>query len=137
MEAPVKDKPRRFVKMFKPRFAELVRSGAKRQTIRPTPKVLPEAGDIIDCRQWSGLPYRSKQIRLGEFPVSEVGSVSIRKWCVQLTLINRNELMFAGTVQLRDFAQADGFDSFDDMLEWFNENHGLPFGGILIKWRPL
>ena len=68
----MKDKPRRFVKMFKPRFAELIRSGAKRQTIRPTPKVLPEAGDIIDCRQWSGLPYRSKQIRLGEFEVAEM-----------------------------------------------------------------
>ncbi len=133
---PVK-KTRRFVRLFKPRFAELIRSGAKRQTIRPMPKRMPEAGDIIDCRQWSGLPYRSKQIRVGQYKVEEVGAVVIRSWSVALTFIDRRELMFAGSQKLRDFAQADGFDGWADMHEWFIENHDLPFHGILIKWRHL
>lgn len=133
----MKDKPRRFVKMFKPRFAELVRSGSKRQTIRPTPKRMPKAGDIVDCRQWSGLPYRSKQIRLGEFPVSEVGTVFLTERAFELHLNGRIFIGSKDTNMARDFAQADGFDWFGDMLEWFIENHGLPFGGILIKWRDL
>ena len=133
----MKDKPRRFVKLFQPRFAPLIQSGAKRQTIRPIPKVLPEAGDIVDCRQWSGLPYRSKQIRLGEFEVEEVGTVFLNERAYELHLHGRIFISLKRCDMARDFAQADGFDSFDDMLEWFIGNHGLPFGGILIKWRPL
>lgn len=133
----MKDKPRRFVKMFKPRFAELIRSGAKRQTIRPTPKRMPEFGDIIDCRQWSGLPYRSKQIRLGEFEVSGVGTVFLSERACEYHLDGRIFIGLKHAPMARDLAQADGFDSFDDMLQWFIENHGLPFGGILIKWRDL
>lgn len=130
-------KPRRLVKLFQPRFAPLIQSGAKRQTIRPMPKVMPEAGDIVDCRQWSGLPYRSKQIRLGEFEVEEVGTVFLAERAYELHLHGRIFISLKGCDMARDFAQSDGFDSFDDMLEWFIENHGLPFGGILIKWRPL
>lgn len=40
------------VKMFKPEFAELVRNGKKLQTIRPTPKRMPEVGDV-DWREIS------------------------------------------------------------------------------------
>lgn len=131
----MKDKPRRFVKMFKPRFAELIRSGAKRQTIRPMPKRMPDVGDIIDCRQWSGLPYRSKQIRLGEYEVGEVGTVVIKDWSVSITFIDRRELMFIRSEKLLHFARSDGFKDWSDMHEWFTQNHGLPFHGILIKWR--
>ena len=28
----------------------------------------------------------------------------------------------------------DGFDSFAEMLEWFEKTHGLPFEGQLIQW---
>jgi hypothetical protein len=34
-----------------------------------------------------------------------------------------------------DFARADGFDAFQDMLEFFEKTHGLPFHGFLIEWR--
>ena len=131
----MKTKPRRFVKVFKPRFADLIRSGVKRQTIRPMPKILPKVGDIIDCRQWSGLPYRSKQIRLGEYEVVEVGTVflSVRAFVIHLN--GRAFSSYKDTYMARDFAQADGFDTFGDMIDWFVENHGLPFHGILIKWR--
>lgn len=34
-----------------------------------------------------------------------------------------------------DFARADGFDGFQDMVEFFKETHELPFKGLLIEWR--
>ena len=34
-------------------------------------------------------------------------------------------------------AIADGFSSFDAMIDWFAETHGdRPFEGVLIKWEP-
>lgn len=34
-----------------------------------------------------------------------------------------------------DFARADGFNSFTDMVEYFDKRYGLPFTGHLIEWR--
>ena len=36
---------------------------------------------------------------------------------------------------LEEFAQADGFDSWAEMLGWFEKTHGLPFIGRLIRGR--
>lgn len=33
-----------------------------------------------------------------------------------------------------EFAQADGFDSFMDMADWFRDVHGLPLEGVVIYW---
>ena len=44
---------------FKERFAEPVRSGAKRQTIRKSAGC--EVGDILSLRRWTGRPRHSKQ----------------------------------------------------------------------------
>lgn len=67
-------KPRRFVRMFKPRFAPLVKDGRKLQTMRPVPKVMPRPGDIIDCRMWAGKPYRSKHVKLCEGRITRVSA---------------------------------------------------------------
>jgi hypothetical protein len=32
-------------------------------------------------------------------------------------------------------AKRDGFDSFADMADWFEKNHGLPFEGYIIRWE--
>jgi uncharacterized protein YqfB (UPF0267 family) len=55
--------------MFQPRFARLVESGAKTQTIRVKskakhPRPLPKPGDFLSLREWEGKPYRSKQRKL-------------------------------------------------------------------------
>lgn len=60
MKTPAPKSPASFVRMFKPHFALLVESGAKAQTVRPTPKRMPKPGDRISLRCWSGAPYRSK-----------------------------------------------------------------------------
>lgn len=114
------------VRMFKPQFAPLVESGTKRQTIRPTPKRMPKPGDTISLREWTGLPYRSKQRVLRESVITKVGHVEITETGVILN---------SYAEPCDDFAVADGFKDFHDMRQWFQETHSLPFEGILIQWQ--
>lgn len=120
-------KPRRFVRMFKPQFARLVETGQKLQTVRPIPKRMPVPGDLIDCREWTGKPYRSPQRKLKESEIICVGEIKV---CPSSLLIN-NEF-----VPKNEFAVRDGFSCYDEMTEWFQETHGLPFTGIVIAWKP-
>jgi hypothetical protein len=51
------------------------------------------------------------------------------------------EKPFAGstvmaTADSEIMASKDGFASANDMLEWFEKTHGLPFVGWLITWNP-
>jgi len=32
-------------------------------------------------------------------------------------------------------AEADGFTGLKEFVDWFDQTHGLPFTGVLIKWR--
>jgi hypothetical protein len=36
--------------------------------------------------------------------------------------------------RLDEFAQADGFAHWPEMLVWFSKTHGLPFRGNLVMW---
>lgn len=138
--------PRRFVRLFKPRFAELVRSGKKVQTVRPVPKRMPHRGDILDARQWSGKPYRSKQIQLGEFEIFDVKVCCITTEGIFQQPPDGCLLAVVGCkiIALTDgdadrFARADGFKDFIEMRQWFSREHGLSvekhFDGIIIYWR--
>ena len=35
---------------------------------------------------------------------------------------------------LEDWARMDGFASWPEMRDWFDQTHGLPFTGTLIRW---
>lgn len=119
--------PRRIVRTFKPQFATLVESEMKWQTVRPTPKVMPRPGDLFDARQWTGLPYRSKQRKLGEWPIVRVA---------QCTINSQGVIYVDGELAPKGFAKADGFPSHAALCNWFRDTHGLPFSGILIQWAP-
>jgi len=125
-------KPSRFVRMFKPRFAALVAEGKKLQTVRPIPHRMPKPGDLLSLREWCGAPYRSKQRVIREAVVESVRRVTINYGFVQSIEIDGTWLTNA---EEDAFAVADGFASFLDMFEWFSENHGLPFKGIVIAWK--
>ncbi len=121
--------PRRHVRMIQPRFVPLILSGAKLNTIRPTPQREIRPGDILDIRQWEAKAYRSKQIRIVEVEVADVSRIEIgdswvRRW---------NGLVD----DLDAFARADGFDGWNDMAAWFDAVHGLPFDGVIIRWKPV
>ena len=122
-----------FVRMFKPQFAPLVESGIKLQTVRPTPKRMPRAGDRISLRSWTGNPYRSKQRVLREATIEWVGRIML------FTDHGEERIMLDGlrctAAAAERFARADGFPNSAKMFEWFVDNHGpLPFRGISICW---
>lgn len=120
------------VRMFKPQFAPLVESGAKCQTVRPTPKRMPKAGDKISLRMWTGKPYRSKQQVLRESVISAVEKISICDTGRELLVSVGNQSLTPE--ELNAFAVADGFKNAIEMCRWFNDTHGLPFEGVVIKW---
>ncbi len=121
------------VKMFQPRFHEAVQSGAKRQTIRRIPKRprdMPVPGNKFSGRKWNGEPYKSKQSVLREGVVTAVTGVCIDHIGITVgeRVLNREEA--------NELARADGFNDETEMLEWFSQNHGDDFTGILIEWDP-
>ena len=122
-------KPRSFVRMFMPRFASMVLSGEKTQTVRPVPKRMPSVGDRISLRRWEGKPYRSEQIVLREATISHVDPIELAP---ERFVVAGRQLT---PEEARAFAQADGFNSPHDLLEWFYVTHTLPFAGILIRWE--
>ena len=122
---------RRWVYCFQERFADLVADGTKRQTIRGVRKDgrSPALGDTLSLRTWLGRPRASGQRLLRpECPCVGVGSVWINEGGVSvdgyiMDLGERNEL-----------AKSDGFRDYEEMHEWFREQHRLPFRGVLIRW---
>lgn len=119
------EKPSSFVRMFKPQFAPLVESGAKKQTVRPIPERMPKAGDKISLRVWTGEPYRSPQRVLLDSVIIAVDRCEITETGV---IVN------SYAEPCDEFARRDGFKDFFEMAEWFRETHALPFEGILIRW---
>lgn len=119
-----------FVRLFKPQFAAAVAAGTKRQTVRPMPHRMPEAGDGISLRTWTGLPYRSRQRILGETTIERVREVKMHA-TGQIELAGR----YLPTPEMEAFARADGFADLEALLAWFHAEHGLPFTGILIEWN--
>lgn len=114
--------------MFMERFAPLILSGAKRQTIRPIPKTMPEVGDKESWRKWSSRPYNSPQIELAQVELIGVFPITI------LITSHRSRVVIDGCIQtdLEGFAQKDGFDSYEDFLAFFFRRYESPFNGILI-----
>ena len=120
------------IRMFQPQFAPLVRSGAKRQTVRATPKRMPRPGDRESWRRWTGLPYRSKTKELAKVQLTGVWKIKISAKDIKFKMPGewRSE---KSVYVLNEFAKTDGFKNFRSMLIWFRLVHGLPFTGICIQ----
>ena len=121
-------KPRRHVFMFQSRFAPGVLDGSKTSTIRGNRKRKVREGDILDLRQWSGAPYRYKQIKLREEICTHVEEIELFF----------NGILYQPFCEVADeekIARDDGFSSFAEMAAWFEKTHGLPFMGNLYKWE--
>lgn len=115
---------------FQARFAADVEWGDKTQTIRAYRKDGrdPQEGDVLYL--YTGL--RTKKCRkLGEAECIESTPVHIEDELLEVGSRTR------GSSYAEDFAVADGFDHWDEMLEWFKKVHGLPFDGLLIRWDPI
>ena len=135
---------RRHVRMFKPRFAQAVREGRKLQTVRPWPKRVmdyPKVGDVIDCRMWTGKAYATPQLKLTVGVICEAEAIAVdAERGIGFLDVNEHggpRWVWLMPDRAEAFARADGFESLAEMLAWFEEAHGLPFDGVLIKWEIL
>lgn len=123
--------------MFKDRFADLVRDGIKRQTIRPKRKQknTPRPGEVMSFRRWTGKPYRSKQEQVATGLIEAVEEVEIRDEMPLPICVKPPSPALNFWPSPDKFARADGFADWPDMRDWFKATHGLPFHGILIRWK--
>lgn len=117
---------------FQKRFAAAVESGQKRQTIRAERvdgRLPAKPGDIIAL--YTGM--RTKACRkLAEGECIEVETIRINR-------VGGNPIVWVRCENMDAEAQAraDGFENAAAMVGFFEETHGLPFRGLLIRWRPL
>jgi hypothetical protein len=107
-------------------FKDKILSGAKRRTIRAPRKIPIKVGDTL-YMWWKSRSPKEKE-KLGESTCIRVSPVKIEKkfaLCPDLS---------ARYHSIDEFAQADGFDNWQQMIEFFDKTHGLPFTGVLIEW---
>lgn len=117
------------VLMFKPQFADDVEAGRKNRTMRPPRKRKIKVGDRLDLRKWSGKPYASKQVKLREATCTAVHEVFIATArCIRID----NVLVIPEILDA--FAKLDGFETSEQMIAFFDKEHGLPFCGDLIEF---
>jgi hypothetical protein len=111
---------------FKKQFAPLVQSGKKRQTIRATRKVPIWIGDTL----YLYTEMRTKNCRrLRAVMCRDVRNIVIYK--------NRKTKISGVTLTLQQMnllAMDDGFSHFKSMGDFFEQTHGLPFRGQIIRW---
>ena len=111
---------------FQECFSYLVEAGAKRQTIRAKRTARPQVGQWAHC--FTGM-RTARCRRLGAWQIVAVADIYIDESGV----IIDGAAMLSGDLDALAFA--DGFRDWDLMLEWFRDQHGLPFRGDLIMWH--
>jgi len=112
---------------YQDRFASKVESGEKRQTIRRVWKRPIKLGDTL--YHYTGM--RTKHCRKLRTAVCKfVEKIRITDSNIQTEF---NFLAWR-SVALNRFAHKDGFDSWEEMRDWFDKRYGLPFEGVLITW---
>lgn len=110
---------------FKREFADLVRSGAKRQTIRIARKTPIKPGDQLHL--FTGMRTKSCE------RLRTVACIGVDDLTIGPDLVVGGRLLVAAARER--FANADGFESWADMSRWFEETYGLPFHGVVIYWE--
>lgn len=119
---------------FQKQFAEPVRLGLKRQTIRSAGARVhvPKVGDVAHC--YTGLRTRGTQL-LGKWPINRVDVLRM-----EIRTGDRISDVVLGaqplrSAELEQLAKADGFTSWDAMRDWFTSNHPPgSFYGWVVGW---
>lgn len=123
---------------FKAQFADQVRNGEKRQTIRARGKRRPpRVGEPLML--YTGMRQVGCRKLLDAVCTSvEPISMSLRgKGVVQMPRtagIGEPLWAFLFDDEIEALARADGFPDAAAFFAWFRENHGDTFSGYVIKW---
>lgn len=118
--------------MFDRQFADKIKDGTKRSTIRRTPKREFRVGQTLDLRAWKSSPYRSKMETLAQVEIKEVIPIRFEETTFDVQI--KMETTLLSWDETRQLASQEGFDSVAAMTYYINESYGLPFDGILIEW---
>lgn len=111
---------------FRKQFVPDILSGKKRQTIRPFRKCRnPKKGSKLYLYKGMRTQYCQK---LGEAICTSAVAVSIDE---REMVVAKNPL---SATERHQMALDDGFYCWDKFIDFFKENHELPFFGLLIKW---
>jgi hypothetical protein len=121
---------------FQSRFAPLVESGQKRQTIRQTAK-----GAMRGATAFLYTGQRTAHCRkLGEGTITDVLPIEIGRHACSEPYANITERDGKQThlahEHLDALARDDGFVNGEEMADWFDAWYGLPFTGFLHMWQP-
>jgi len=106
-------------------FKDKILSGAKRQTIRAIRKNPIKEGEKL-YMWWK--QRSSEREKLGEAKCTKIAPITISKHGASSPDLS---VRFHS---LNEFAIADGFDNWQELVEFFESTHGLPFTGVLIQW---
>lgn len=113
---------------FKKQFVPAIETGAKRQTMRERRKRnTPKVGDTL----YLYAHLRTKAARkLGEPKCTAVKPITVTPDTICL------DGQYLGLAERNAFARADGFGSFDEMIEWMALDVGreFPWHGIVVYW---
>ncbi|MEG2173451.1 MAG: ASCH domain-containing protein [Desulfovibrionaceae bacterium] len=115
---------------FQARFASLVESGVKRQTIRATGKRRhARLGEPVQL--YTGMRTRFCRKLIKPDPIC------IQTQSIEMVEFNSVVLIFINGELVQDaeaLAVADGFYTFVDFINFFRRVHSFPFHGVLIRW---
>jgi hypothetical protein len=118
---------------FRGRFVDLIEAGFKRQTIRAERKRHARPGEQLQL--YTAMRTRSCRL-LGRARCSRVGAIRLdfAENRIETELTTRP---FEGDELLQVFARSDGFLDWEEMKQFWREEHGaMPaFSGVLITWR--
>ena len=119
---------------FQARFADMVKSGQKRQTIRAAGKRKPpRVGDplmLYTGMRQCGCRKLLDAVCTGVTPIS----ISTRSKTISVanTLLNRWQILTAEEAD--QLAIKDGFANAEELFRWVSANHGEVLSGNVIEW---
>lgn len=122
--------------MFKSEFSPKILSGEKFQTIRPPRKRKISPRDTLSLRRWEDKPRRSAQIILRECKAVSCSPITILHDGLYVSDDNVGVVIKLTDSDALKVARADGFDTVDELVKWFDNVHKLPFHGEMTRWDP-
>ena len=118
---------------FKKQFADVVRRGEKRQTIRRrrADGRDPRIGERMAL--YTGMRTSSCR-KLGECVVDRRRAIVIELDGEPKRVVVTVDGQRLHPKDIRKIGQADGFASAGELVEWFAKEHDLPFYGYVYNW---
>jgi hypothetical protein len=117
-------------------FKDKILSGTKRQTIRAIRKNPIKKGETLYLWWKQRSPQREK---LGKAKCININPIEIDDDRVHILDTENfcNTTTYSSKEALDRFAISDGFNNWQELAEFFEKTHGLPFEGVLIEWDKL